>query len=80
MSGVSAGQVYGKGNTPRIVAFDCGMKFNIVRYFVHHQKAQITVVPWNYDLKVSSTLPHSCLLEQPYRTLLASSYGMAWQL
>lgn len=45
-------QVYGKGNKPRILAFDCGMKFNIVRYFVQHQKAEITVVPWNYDLKV----------------------------
>ena len=30
--------VYGAGNTPRILALDCGMKANIVRYFVYVKK------------------------------------------
>jgi len=43
--------VYGKGNTPKIVAYDCGMKYNIIRYFVETHKVELTVVPYNYDLK-----------------------------
>ena len=27
------------------------MKYNIIRYFINHQKVRLTVVPWNYDLK-----------------------------
>lgn len=46
-------QVYGKGKSPKIVAFDCGMKYNIVRYFVKHHGVQFTVVPYDYDLKVT---------------------------
>ena len=30
--------MYGAGNTPRILALDCGMKANIVRYFVYVKK------------------------------------------
>lgn len=45
-------QVYGQGKSPKIVAFDCGMKFNIVRYFVKTHNVQFTVVPYDYDLKV----------------------------
>lgn len=45
-------QVYGAGKSPKVVAFDCGMKFNIVRYFVKHHGVQLTVVPYDYDLKV----------------------------
>ena len=44
--------MYGKGQSPKIVAFDCGMKYNIIRYFVNQQKVQLTVVPYDYDLKV----------------------------
>ncbi len=46
-------KVYGQGKSPKIVAFDCGMKYNIVRYFVKHHGVQLTVVPYDYDLQVS---------------------------
>lgn len=55
-------QVYGKGKSPKIVAFDCGMKFNIVRYFVKHHGVQFTVVPYDYDLKVGWVGLVPCLL------------------
>merc|ERR1719271_1815827 len=32
-----------------IVAVDCGMKYNIIRYFVHTLRCKLTRVPWNYD-------------------------------
>lgn len=41
---------YGDGNSPRIIAFDCGMKHNIVRYLVYREKVCLTVVPHDYDL------------------------------
>ena len=44
-------RVYGKGNSPKIIAYDCGMKYNIIRYLVHEHKVELTVVPFNYDLK-----------------------------
>ena len=40
-------------NTPKIIAFDCGMKHNIIRHFVHHERACLTVVPYNYDLALN---------------------------
>ena len=45
--------VYGKGNTPRIIAYDCGMKFNIIRYFVNVHKVELTVVPYHYNLETN---------------------------
>ncbi|KAF4659154.1 hypothetical protein FOZ61_004978 [Perkinsus olseni] len=33
----------------RILAVDCGMKYNIIRYFVDVLRVQLTVVPWDYD-------------------------------
>lgn len=39
--------VYGKGNPLKIIAVDCGMKFNIIRQLVR-RGAELTVVPWNY--------------------------------
>ena len=45
--------VYGKGNTPRILAYDCGMKYNIIRYLVEHQKTEVAVVPYNYNLETN---------------------------
>jgi carbamoyl-phosphate synthase/aspartate carbamoyltransferase len=45
--------VYGKGNAPKILAYDCGMKFNIIRYLVETHKVELTVVPFDYDLKVN---------------------------
>ena len=44
-------QVYGEGNSPVIIGFDCGMKFNIIRYLVKHQKVKLVVVPYDYDLE-----------------------------
>jgi len=38
------------GSKPvRIIAVDCGMKYNIIRFFVRHCKTQFKVVPWDYD-------------------------------
>jgi carbamoyl-phosphate synthase small subunit len=43
--------VYEPSGTPtaHIVAVDCGMKYNIIRYFVHTLRCKLTRVPWNYD-------------------------------
>jgi len=38
------------GSVPHIIAFDCGMKLNIVRHFIYEQKVALTVVPFDYDL------------------------------
>ena len=38
------------GSVPHIIAFDCGMKLNIVRHFIYHQGVSLTVVPFDYDL------------------------------
>lgn len=46
--------MYGAGNTPRIIAYDCGMKFNIIRYLVHTHKVEMTVVPFDYDLEANT--------------------------
>jgi len=32
-----------------ILAVDCGMKNNIIRFFVNNLKVKLTVVPWDYD-------------------------------
>lgn len=45
--------VYGKGNSPKIIAYDCGVKFNIIRYLVDTHKVELHVVPFNYDLKAN---------------------------
>ncbi|KAL7541078.1 hypothetical protein ACHAXR_010615 [Thalassiosira sp. AJA248-18] len=42
---------YGTSNTTSIIAYDCGMKFNIIRYFVNTHKVKLTVVPYDYDLE-----------------------------
>ena len=43
--------VYGEGNSPTIVAYDCGIKLNIIRYLVAEQKVKLYVVPFDYDLE-----------------------------
>ena len=43
-------KVYGKGQSPRILALDCGMKNNIIRHFVHRKKVEMTVVPADFDV------------------------------
>jgi|EP00670_Eutreptiella_braarudii_P007508 carbamoyl-phosphate synthase/aspartate carbamoyltransferase len=37
------------GNVPRILAIDCGMKYNITRLLVSHN-VHLTVVPYDYDI------------------------------
>jgi carbamoyl-phosphate synthase (ammonia) len=39
--------VYGKGNKHKILAVDCGMKYNIIRLLCKRD-VELTVVPWNY--------------------------------
>ncbi|CAE8604356.1 unnamed protein product, partial [Polarella glacialis] len=34
---------------PLIVAVDCGMKFNILRFLLYYLKCRVKVVPWDYD-------------------------------
>lgn len=43
--------VYGAGNETKIIAYDCGMKFNIIRYLVQSHNVELTVVPFDYDLE-----------------------------
>mmetsp|Transcript_22822 Transcript_22822/g.53327 ORF Transcript_22822/g.53327 Transcript_22822/m.53327 type:complete len:1531 (+) Transcript_22822:91-4683(+) len=33
----------------QVIAVDCGMKYNIIRFFVDHLQVQLKVVPWDYD-------------------------------
>lgn len=40
-------KVYGKGNSIKIMAVDCGMKANIIRQLVR-RGAELTVVPWDF--------------------------------
>jgi len=47
-------QIYGKGNSPRIIAYDCGMKFNIIRYLVDIHKVELMVLPFDYDLEANA--------------------------
>jgi carbamoyl-phosphate synthase (ammonia) len=39
--------VYGKGNKTKVLAVDCGMKFNIIRQLCRRD-VELTVVPWDY--------------------------------
>jgi len=47
-------RVIGPNQSPRIIAFDCGMKYNIIRYFVHELKVCLIIVPFDYDLEKNS--------------------------
>eukprot|EP00466_Bigelowiella_natans_P007526 jgi/Bigna1/92959/estExt_fgenesh1_pm.C_1150005 len=38
-----------KGADVTIIAVDCGIKYNIIRYLVHEGKVHLKVVPWDYD-------------------------------
>mmetsp|Transcript_14691 Transcript_14691/g.20977 ORF Transcript_14691/g.20977 Transcript_14691/m.20977 type:complete len:1534 (-) Transcript_14691:123-4724(-) len=40
-------KIYGKGNPVKVIAVDCGMKYNIIRKLVS-RGAELTVVPWDY--------------------------------
>jgi len=41
-------KVYGQGNPVKVIAVDCGMKYNIIRQLVR-RGAELTVVPWDYS-------------------------------
>ena len=43
--------IYGKGNGTKIIAYDCGIKYNIIRYLVQTHNVELSVVPFDYDLK-----------------------------
>lgn len=40
--------IYGKGNTHRVLAVDCGTKHSIIRNLVQRD-CEVKLVPWNYD-------------------------------
>ena len=42
-------KVFGKGNPVKILAVDCGIKYNIIRHLVQ-KGAEVKVVPWNHDI------------------------------
>jgi len=42
---------YGKGNSPKIIAYDCGMKYNILRTLVQTHQVELAIVPFDYDLE-----------------------------
>lgn len=46
---------YNPTGSPKIIAFDCGIKSNIIRYFVHSMGVSLTVVPFNYDLAANES-------------------------
>jgi carbamoyl-phosphate synthase small subunit len=45
-------RVLNKGGSPRVVAIDCGMKFNIMRYLAR-TGMELTVVPFDHDFAAS---------------------------
>ncbi|GMH57248.1 hypothetical protein TrRE_jg2940 [Triparma retinervis] len=46
-------KVYNKGAETKIVAYDCGMKYNIIRYLAREHNVELTVVPFDYDLEAN---------------------------
>lgn len=44
-------KTFGSGKSPHIIAFDCGIKYNIIRYFLYEQDVCLTLVPFDYDLE-----------------------------
>mmetsp|Transcript_10926 Transcript_10926/g.15524 ORF Transcript_10926/g.15524 Transcript_10926/m.15524 type:complete len:1494 (+) Transcript_10926:105-4586(+) len=49
-------RIFGKGNNPKILAFDCGIKYNIIRHLVRDCKVQLSVVSFDYDLEKNPEL------------------------
>jgi carbamoyl-phosphate synthase small subunit len=45
--------VFNETKSPRIIAFDCGMKLNIVRHFIYSQDVCLIVVPFDYNLETN---------------------------
>jgi len=44
---------YGIGNSTKIIAYDCGIKYNIIRYLVTTYKVELSVVPYDYNLETN---------------------------
>lgn len=44
-----APRVFNAGGTPRILALDCGLKYNQIRCLCQ-RGAEVTVVPWDHAL------------------------------
>ncbi|EQC33624.1 carbamoyl-phosphate synthase (ammonia) [Saprolegnia diclina VS20] len=42
-------KIYGKGNPLKILAVDCGIKYNIIRQLVQ-RGAEVKLVPWDHDI------------------------------
>jgi carbamoylphosphate synthase small subunit len=56
-------KVFGKGQSPKILMLDCGIKYNIIRYFVNVQKvshllrcSRVTSVPCVGKFSICSEL------------------------
>ena len=45
--------VYNKGAGTKIIAFDCGIKYNIIRFLANEHNVELTVVPYDYDLELN---------------------------
>jgi anthranilate/para-aminobenzoate synthase component II len=48
-------RVFNAGASPRILAFDCGIKYNIIRYLAR-KNVELTVVPYDYDVDANGGL------------------------
>jgi carbamoyl-phosphate synthase small subunit len=46
-------RVFNPTSSIKIIAFDCGIKYNIIRYFLHELKVCLIVVPYNYNLELN---------------------------
>jgi len=46
---VAEPRIYGNGNEVKILAVDCGIKYNIIRHLVR-KGAEVKVVPWDHDI------------------------------
>lgn len=52
-------RTFGEGQSPHIIAYDCGIKYNIIRQLVYEQGVCLTVVPYDYDLESNpSKIPY----------------------
>jgi len=54
-------KVYGKGNPVKVLAVDCGMKYNIIRQLVK-RGTELTVVPWDYPFAAEMHKYHGLFL------------------
>ncbi len=53
-SSTTAANANGNGKpVPTIIAFDCGIKYNIIRWFIHEHKVNLVVVPFDYNLELN---------------------------